>query len=126
MLHSILIIDDDPIFTEILKLFFEQLGTKIVNSSQSIAEAIEFLKQVDPPSLITLDLNMPNFDCIEFLRELKKISYPGSVTIISADAPMNIETAASLATMHGLKVVNGLNKPLTPDDVGNWVSSLHA
>ena len=124
MISTVLLIDDDPIFAEILKLFFEQRGASVVHMSKDAAEAIEALSASEPPDLITMDLNMPDFDRASVLRELKKMSYTGSISIVSADTSENIDTAEAVVRMHGLNVADAVKKPLTAERFEGWASSL--
>lgn len=126
MISSVLVIDDDPIFAEILKLFFEQRGASVVHISRDAAEAVEALSASEPPDLITLDLNMPDFDRASVLHALKNMSYTGSISIVSADTSENIDTAEAIVRTHGLKVAGAVKKPLTIEHFEGWASGLCA
>lgn len=126
MINSVLVIDDDPIFAEILKLFFEQRGATLVQLFQDAAKAVDFLKTSAAPDLITMDLNMPDFDRAAVFRELNKMSYTGSISIVSADTSENIGTAEAVVKLHGLNLANAVKKPLTIERFDDWASSLCA
>jgi CheY-like chemotaxis protein len=65
----ILVIDDDPQITDLLVEFCSNLGYEVIpqNDSVSAAAAAEAWK----PDLITLDLEMPEKDGLEVLKELR-------------------------------------------------------
>ena len=81
-MKKILIIDDDKIFTKILK---DALGAESDVYEVSIAyngeEGLEMAKDVHP-SMIVLDLKMPKLGGIEFLRELKLLNLQPQIPIL--------------------------------------------
>src|SRR5262249_44315202 len=84
--RKILVVDDDPLISDLLVEFCTDLGyeARSVNQSPSaLAVALEF-----KPQLITLDLEMPGMDGIEVLKALR--SHPDTqripVVIISVVA----------------------------------------
>jgi CheY-like chemotaxis protein len=77
-----LIVDDDPSIRETLKdaLQIEQYPAAVAGNGQ---EALEWLQQHRPPSLILLDLMMPVMNGWEFRREqLQDTALAGIPTIL--------------------------------------------
>jgi two-component system, OmpR family, response regulator ArlR len=81
---TVLIIDDGAVTRQALKLFFQRLFFNVVTASDGY-EGLKKVMEVHP-SLIVLDLLMPNFDGMQVLRTLRNrasgITTP--VIIISA------------------------------------------
>ncbi len=73
MSKKLLIVDDDKIF---LKIFKDLLAKNYANEYEvAVAEnGIEALAKIEEfhPDLIILDIQMPEMDGIEFLREMKR------------------------------------------------------
>jgi signal transduction histidine kinase/CheY-like chemotaxis protein len=66
----VLIVDDDPEVREIVRTTLESSGLKTFQAVNGRA-AIEWLKGHPPPSLILLDLMMPEMDGLEFLNRIQ-------------------------------------------------------
>jgi CheY-like chemotaxis protein len=65
--HTILIVDDDADWTQLLKLFFlEKYEVQVVNSAHDAIEIARSLR----PSLIIVDLVMPTMDGFGMLHRL--------------------------------------------------------
>lgn len=66
-----IIIDDEPIARDVLREFISKLDDfEIVDEFENALDAISFLKQ-NRVELIFLDINMPQFNGLDFLRSLK-------------------------------------------------------
>jgi PAS domain S-box-containing protein len=65
---TILVVEDDPDLRDVICQRLEHAGYGVVKKSDG-AEALAYLHQVAPPSLILLDLTMPVMDGWEFLTE---------------------------------------------------------
>lgn len=68
--YSILIADDEPEIRELLRLYLEKDGYRVLESQNGI-ETLELLKkeQVD---LLVLDIMMPELDGFSVLRKVRK------------------------------------------------------
>ena len=71
-LHSVLVIDDHPLFRKgVVQLISQEDDFQLVSETATGREGIEVAKQHDP-DLILLDLNMKEMDGIQVLKALKK------------------------------------------------------
>lgn len=82
----------------------------------SAVDALEILKSNKNINLLLLDLNMPEMDGIQFLRELAAINYRGFLVIMSGVAPRIISTVEELAKRLKLNYLGALLKPLDVKD----------
>ncbi|MFQ5613228.1 MAG: response regulator [Anaerolineae bacterium] len=70
MKHTLLIVEDDPDTSEMLRVYFEAQGYAIV-TAESGEEALE-LCQDEPPDLILLDVRLPDIDGFEVGQRLQE------------------------------------------------------
>ena len=77
---TIMIIDDEPSFIEMVKLRLEANGYKTVGATEG-NEAMEKLSQFIP-DLILLDIMMPGMDGYTFLRELRSNDQTKRIPVI--------------------------------------------
>jgi CheY-like chemotaxis protein len=85
----VLIVDDDPEVRDIVCTTLESSGLKTFQAANGRA-AIEWLERHPPPSLILLDLLMPEMDGLEFLN---RIQDQGKLV----DVPIVVLTAKELS-----------------------------
>ena len=69
---SILVVDDEDGIRNYLKTLLKLKGYD-VNTLASGKEAIDFLTKNPPPSLVLLDILMPDVDGLETLKSLRKV-----------------------------------------------------
>jgi EAL domain-containing protein (putative c-di-GMP-specific phosphodiesterase class I) len=77
-----------------------------------------------PPSLILLDINMPEMDGAEFVRHLVEQHYTGSLIFISGEDERMQQATEKLARAHKITVLGHLHKPVSPEGlaemIGKW------
>lgn len=73
---NILLVDDEPSFREIGKIYLEKEGCNVI-TSDSPNKAFEKLSSDKKIDLIISDFDMPNKDGIEFYEDLKKRGHSG-------------------------------------------------
>ncbi len=81
-MKKVLLVDDDPLIRDFLKLHFESRDFQVStaeNGKDALAKA-----ESDVPDLIVLDMNMPVMTGWETAKELKKDGAPTAVTPIIA------------------------------------------
>lgn len=69
--HTVLLVDDDPSFREMLALVLESRGFHTLLAGDG-AEALEKLRAGPRPELMVVDLRMPRMNGIEFLHALHR------------------------------------------------------
>jgi DNA-binding response OmpR family regulator len=96
-LLSVLLIDDEPAFLEVLKLFSERSHEMSVHTTQSAKEALEILPKKTFDAIV-VDYDMPEIDGIEFLKILRS---EGDTTPVIIFTAVGHEHAAIEAINHG-------------------------
>jgi len=119
---KVLIIDDSSTMRKIVTRSLRQAGLDfdIILEAGDGAEALQLL-QNEAVDIILSDINMPNMDGIEFLRQksgnaaLKAIP----VVMITTEAGADI-----LAEAKSLGAAGSIKKPFTPDQVSEIIGPL--
>lgn len=112
-LKHVLIIDDDPIFVQILRALFQSVGAEKISMAPDGQAAQEILSANDTPvDFITCDIFMPGFDGIEMIQALKAIGSDTPFLIISSASATIANAAEVLAKAHKLNYVGRLGKPI--------------
>lgn len=113
---QILVLDDDPFMLSLLARMLAAQGFARVATCERGVEALE---RVDAPTggpdLILCDLNMPEMDGIEFVRQLVEHHYTGSLILVSGEDDRVIKTAEHLVKAHRIPVLGRLQKPVTQE-----------
>ncbi len=69
---KLLVIDDDPNICEMLRLYFENEGYRVITASDG-SEGVNYFK-IYEPDLVLLDIMMPKKDGWQVCREIREIS----------------------------------------------------
>ena len=78
--------------------------------------ALEILrKQVAPPDVVLVDLDMPGMDGIECIGHIAQERLGRAVVVVSALDPALLNTVQTMARAYGLRVLGSVEKPLTRD-----------
>ena len=106
MAKKILIVDDDPVIVRYLTSIFTDNGYETCSAADGL-EAMEVLKR-EKPSLITLDLEMPDEWGPRFYRKYSKLEeYRDLPVIVISGLP---------GKQHAIRnMVASLGKPFDPD-----------
>lgn len=78
-----LLIDDNEIFRKSLKLFLEKHHCEVLCETDSLEEAKASIKNQEP-SIIILDLVMPEQDSLKFLSGMKQGQYNIPIVVCSS------------------------------------------
>ncbi|OUS72960.1 hypothetical protein B1748_23405 [Paenibacillus sp. MY03] len=71
--EKIMIVEDDPDLSELIRLYLEQAGYDVIKTDQGLHAVIECKKE-NPPDLILLDIMLPDINGIEVCRMLREHS----------------------------------------------------
>ena len=108
-----LLIDDDPVFLAVGEAMLQSLGHEVAAvasngelGAQAIAHAGAAI------DVVILDLNMPGFDGLAFLREIASAAFTGQVIISSGETDAVIRSAQRMGEILGVRVIGALKKPI--------------
>ena len=108
--HSILLVDDDRVFRERLRLTFERRGFDVrdaANAEEAIQSALK-----DSPEYAVVDLRMPGKSGLHLVKELHQIDETTKIIVLTGYG--SIATAVDAVR---LGAVNYLQKPADIDDI---------
>lgn len=119
----LLVLDDD---TE-LGALIGQLGERSGFDATVTSDARSFNEEIDklPPELIILDLQMPDMDGIQVLRELAAGGVQAGILLVSGMDRRTIASAEHFGRQAGLRLVGTLQKPFAPEEMIAKLESLH-
>ena len=86
MSHNVLVIEDDPGITHVVRLYLEQDGHQVLTASDGLS-GLEMARN-SGPDLIVLDLMLPSLDGMEICRALRQDS-----DVPISDVPIIMVTA---------------------------------
>lgn len=106
---KILIVEDELNLNQILQDYLHHFGYQTV-SAVTGAEALSFWKE-EKPDLILLDLNLPDMDGLEIMREIRRIDTVPIVIVTARDA--------EIERLIGLELGSDdyISKPFSPREV---------
>ncbi len=114
----ILIIEDDNVMGNVIKINLEEKGYETIEASDG-AEAIELLSK-EHVDLIITDIFMPKMDGIELIRELLKKNPDAKIVAISGGGiTKNPDIYVESALAHG--AIKGFIKPI---DMSELISTV--
>jgi CheY-like chemotaxis protein len=103
------VIDDDPIHIEVARALLAARGYDVGVAQTAGTIGTQYVGA----ELLLLDLNLPDFDGVEFLGALRKHDYRGQIIIVSGALVPVRRAAANLARAYGLSLLGLIEKPLT-------------
>ena len=82
---SVLVIDDDLMMREMLKLILRSGDYEVVGEASNGEDGIVMCSRLKP-GLVLMDINMPKMDGLQALEKIHKINPSTKVMMVSADA----------------------------------------
>lgn len=117
----LLIADDEPDVGDFIRQVAEEKGYEVVCTQA----ADEFEKTVETfdPTLIMLDIVMPDHDGSEILRMLAKMGCKARIIVMSGYGETYLESAKKIGAGFGLGEIQSLFKPTTLATLREYVDS---
>lgn len=123
---SVLVIDDDPVFCQIVQTCALNSGVGRVKAAHNAHSALQLLWHGARFDLMLLDLVLPDIDGVAVLRELKELDYSGTIVIVSGNAPFMVGITENLGKSYGLDILDAVKKPVRKDDIRRWIGEASA
>src|SRR6266567_6436693 len=111
----LLVIDDEPAFAQVVKKVAQDCGFEVVVT----VDPSVFMNAVRlwHPTVIMLDLKMPNTDGIQLLRALAADNCAAHVVVTSGEHGKVLEAAMQLGRERGLNMRDVLPKPVRAQEL---------
>ncbi len=120
---KILVLDDDSFMLKLLARMLDGLGYPLVTTCDTGTGALEWVDSLGTsPSLILMDLNMPEMDGIEFVRKLVEHDYTGSLILVSGEDERTLQMTEKLIQAHQITVLGHLKKPVSREELSTLVN----
>ncbi len=119
-----LVIDDDPIYCELMRAFLTSRGiARVLTAADGLTAKQQFAAHATEIDLLLCDLNMPELDGVEFQTYLSGLGVMCPLIIVSGANPSVVKAAERLAAGHGLNVKGALRKPIDYQALGALLST---
>lgn len=112
---SVVVVDDDSMMREMLKLILRSDDYEVVGEASNGVDAISLCDGLQP-GLVLLDINMPKMDGLQALKEIRKVCPATIVLMVSAEATMDKVREAVASGASGF-VVKPLNQASVLDKI---------
>ncbi len=124
---KILLIDDDSFALMLLQRQLQRAGSYAASLCSRARHAVDLLEaQPEAFDLVFCDLQMPDMDGIEFIRNLGRIGYRGGLVMVSGEDERILQTARKLAQAHSIQLIGTLHKPVSIDDLRQVLACVSA
>jgi two-component system, chemotaxis family, chemotaxis protein CheY len=110
MAITLLAVDDDASSAELIVRIAERCGFEAFATSDPRG-FIELCKQLKP-SVLSIDINMPNIDAKGLLNLLHEASYQGKIMIVSGQDTETLRAVAEFGASLGLRKPDVMQKPI--------------
>jgi two-component system response regulator MtrA len=116
MVQSVLIVDDEPMARQLLRLMLVRAGFNVSEAEDGF-DALEKVRS-SQPDIVLLDVMMPGIDGFSVCQTLRKQENTSNLPIIMLSAKTDLESINE-----GLRVgaTKYLTKPISPEDLTQHV-----
>jgi len=115
---TVLVVDDTAFMRMTLKNMLEKNGYEVVGEGEDGAKGVDLYKQLKP-SLVTMDITMPNMDGITAIKEILSFDPDATVVVVSAMGQKSLVIEALNAGAKDFVV-----KPFQPDRIAEALAKI--
>ena len=120
----ILIVDDEPEAVATIERAGIALDLEVATLDHT--KAFERLIAEWEPDVVVLDVGIPDRDGYALLQVLSSMKFAGDVIVISGMPQQDLDEAARIGTMRGLKVIGTARKPIQYDAIHALIAQAEA
>ena len=113
MAGKLLIVEDDSRFAADLMRDAVRVGLDVILAHSAAAAEAEIRSW--HPTIVAMDLVMPDSDGLELLRVCGQLKYPDKIILMSGGFELCLEMAEELARSRNLHIAAKLTKPIRPN-----------
>jgi EAL domain-containing protein (putative c-di-GMP-specific phosphodiesterase class I)/FixJ family two-component response regulator len=110
--EKIYLLDDDPDMLALLDDMVDCIGLQAECFSRA-NHFFDVVGNLQQPSLMVLDLNMPEMDGVEVMRRLSTMQMPPALILVSGHDLSVLHAAVKLGRAHNLTIIDSLVKPIS-------------
>jgi CheY-like chemotaxis protein len=123
-LGRLLIVDDEKEFAKFVSIVAREVGYSV----RSVDRSPDFDFQLTDwsPTVVFLDIFMPERDGLELLGTLERRAYGGHIVLMSGADPLYLNMAAASAKVRGLHLSGILSKPCRKQQIADLLKTLTA
>ena len=114
----IIIVDDHKIFGEGFCSLLESYNYRVIRVFNDAKSALNYINKKNKTDIVFSDINMPNINGLDFLKQIKKINSEIKVIMMSMYTDKNIVNQAFKNNADGY-----LSKNCSIDDIRNTISN---
>ena len=123
--YRTMVVDDSPAILVVMQAIMTELGIDHVTTCSSAVSAAEKVRQTPHQfDVIFTDLNMPEMDGMEFIRQLGELKFSGAIIIISEMDEKIIDLATNLARQSNAHLIGNISKPVQLVDVERMLKKM--
>lgn len=123
--NKIMVVDDSQAILMVMKAILTELGVTHISCCSDATQALQKIRQAAHQyDAVFTDLNMPEIDGMELIRQLGELKYAGGVAIISEMDNKVINLAADLARQCNAHLIGNITKPVQLSEVDRLLHKL--
>jgi EAL domain-containing protein (putative c-di-GMP-specific phosphodiesterase class I) len=119
-----LVLDDDPSLAELVGALARRGGFEVTTTT--LPGPFQQALMERPPELIVLDLQMPALDGVRVLRLLGDAGCRAGILLVTGMDVRTIAAAEEYGRSRGLKMLGGIQKPFSPEELFERFRSIRA
>ncbi len=121
--RSVLVVDDDVVVLQHMKGLLATLGVQQVLTAMNGLEAVKLVSSHGSElEVLICDLNMPEMDGVELIRNFGKTGFKGGLVLMSGADENVLSTVSRLAGLQGLRVLGQAHKPVMPEQIAKLLA----
>jgi two-component system chemotaxis response regulator CheY len=119
--HTVLIVDDDPMIRQVLRLILRESGYQVVDEAADGAEGLTAFRRYKP-EVVCLDINMPGSDGLAILQQIKS-EHPNTIVIMVTGEASATAVRESIAKGAAGYIVKPFNAAKVIDSLANTIKA---